>query len=121
MRFSAGEESLRPAVAARGKRRSRPLPTKAIDEDADECSFGQSYSKEIWQGSGRAFNAWLIGLALVRIDGKTKRPAPESWRISVRIASACRDNGTVCGWRIFILAMGMIQSALSKSTSLHSI
>jgi hypothetical protein len=42
-----------------GKRRSRPLPTKAIDEDVGECGFGQSYIKDIWQGSGRAFNVWL--------------------------------------------------------------
>jgi hypothetical protein len=29
-----------PTVAAKGKRRSRPLPTKAIDEDVGECGSG---------------------------------------------------------------------------------
>ena len=37
MRVSAGEETLGCTVAFRGKRRSRPLPIKAIDEDVDEC------------------------------------------------------------------------------------
>ena len=36
----------------------------------------------------------LIGLARVRIDGKTYRPEPDRERISVRIASDCRDSGT---------------------------
>jgi hypothetical protein len=48
-------------VAAKGKRRSRPLPTKAIDEALGERSFGQSYTKEVWQGLGHAFNVWLTG------------------------------------------------------------
>mgnify|MGYP003624311798 FL=1 len=39
MRVSAGEETLGCTVAARGKRRSRPLPIKAIDEDVDECGW----------------------------------------------------------------------------------
>jgi hypothetical protein len=55
----AGEETLGEPLQQGGKRRSRPLPTKAIDEDVSECGLGQSYTKEIWQGSGRAFNVWL--------------------------------------------------------------
>jgi hypothetical protein len=40
MRVSAGEETLGQPLQQGGKRRSRPLPTKAIDEDVGECGSG---------------------------------------------------------------------------------
>jgi hypothetical protein len=55
----AGEETLGEPLQQGGKRRSRPLPTKATRKDVDECGSGQSDAKEIWQVWGRAFNVWL--------------------------------------------------------------
>jgi hypothetical protein len=42
-----GEESSGCSVAARGKRRSRPLATKAIDEAVGERGFRQSRAKRL--------------------------------------------------------------------------
>jgi hypothetical protein len=56
---SPGEETLGQPLQQGGKRRSRPLPTKAIDEDVDECGSEQSNAKEISQIWVRAFNVWL--------------------------------------------------------------
>jgi hypothetical protein len=36
------------------------------------------------------------------------------------IASACRDNGTLCGRGIFIFSFGMFQTAPRTSNSFHS-
>jgi hypothetical protein len=58
---SPGEETWGEPLQQGGKRRSRPLPTKAINEAVGERSFGQSYTKEIWQGWECAFNVWLTG------------------------------------------------------------
>src|SRR3546814_13409867 len=62
---SPGEETSGCTVAARGKRRSRPLPTKAIDEAVGERGSGRP-RKEIWQGSDGAFNVRQIGRASCR-------------------------------------------------------
>jgi hypothetical protein len=45
-------------VAARGKRRSRRLPTKAIDEDVGERGSGRQTPKRFGK-DWRAFNVWL--------------------------------------------------------------
>ncbi|AJA07006.1 hypothetical protein SKP52_00280 [Sphingopyxis fribergensis] len=69
-----------------------------------------------------AFNVLsLMGRDRVRTDGKTYWPEPDKIRMSARIASACRESGTAWGWRIFILPSGIVQTALSKLISLHSI
>jgi hypothetical protein len=49
----AGEESLWIGVAAKGKKRSRPLPTKAIDEAVGERGFRPSGAR-IFGKDGRA-------------------------------------------------------------------
>jgi hypothetical protein len=60
MRVRAGEETLGQPLQQGGKRRSRPLPTKATREDVDECGSEPSSAKEIWQGWECAFNVWRL-------------------------------------------------------------
>ena len=51
-----------------GKRQSRPLPSKAISEDVDECGCGQFTQRRFWQGS-RAFNVWLLAVTEIGAVG----------------------------------------------------
>ena len=61
----------------------------------------------------------LIG-RLPRRPGKTRVPVPEYFSASRRIAAACRLSGTACSFRIFVRLAGMVQTASSKSNSVHS-
>lgn len=98
-------------------------PDSLRSDDADvrkPCAVIWSFGNPIRRSE--AFSVLsLMGRDRVRTEGKTYWPEPERIRMSARIASACRERGTACGWRIFILPSGIVQTALSKSISLHSI
>ena len=55
-----GKKVCGPPLQQGGKRRSRPLPTKATSEDVDECGCEQTYPNEIWQRRVSAINVWRL-------------------------------------------------------------
>jgi hypothetical protein len=63
-----------------------------------------------------------IGRSGLRSWGNTHRPFPEYMRTSRRMTTAWRDNGTICGLRIFIRRQGTLHSGVgpSRVTFTHS-